>query len=105
MNTLDWAILAACVAAVLNAIILIRVGHRLPGRRSAIWVITCPETRTSVVVEISERQPVSRLAADHSQFEVKDCSLWPQSQGCLRVCLDRVKPRPGSSLVLTDSGT
>lgn len=69
MNTLDWAILAACVAAVLNAIILIRVGHRLPGRRSAIWVITCPETRTSVVVEISERQPVSRLAADHSQFE------------------------------------
>jgi hypothetical protein len=102
MSAMDWAVLAACATAALSTFVALWIGERLPRHGSTMWVITCPEGKTSVIVEIAARNSGSGPAPDHTPCEVRDCSLWSLSRSCRRTCLQRLKLQPGGSLVLTD---
>jgi hypothetical protein len=50
--------------------------------RSDIWVITCPDTRRSAVLEITR--------SETGEVECEECSLWPEHLDCDTPCVAQV---------------
>jgi len=64
-------------------------------------LLTCPETHEAVAVEIAAGRAALTSLTGAAEFELKDCSRWPERQGCDRACIDQVEAAPRDCLVRT----
>jgi hypothetical protein len=91
-------VLVAVLAVLLAAIAL--VGWRILRLRGT-RLVTCPETRETVAVEIAAGQAALTSLTGDARFRLTDCTRWPERQGCDRACLDQVEAAPRDCLVRT----
>lgn len=64
-------------------------------------LITCPENRQPAAVEV-DALFVGYIAATHPpQLQLKQCSRWPEKQGCGQECLSQIERSPEDCLVRT----
>jgi len=57
-------------------------------------VVTCPETRELVEVELNARRTGWAAAFGRAMPRVKDCLLWPRRKGCAEECVKENWPTP-----------
>ncbi|MFQ5840000.1 MAG: hypothetical protein ACE5HK_04700 [Candidatus Methylomirabilales bacterium] len=50
-------------------------------------VVRCPETHAEATVHLDARHAAWTTAIGPPVLRIRDCSLWPERQGCSRVCL------------------
>lgn len=59
-------------------------------RNTGVWVVVCPETKESAIVELRPPQAcLSRAVEDH--IRLKDCSRWPRHADCERGCIRQIE--------------
>lgn len=62
-------------------------------------VVTCPETKLTVAVEVSAaKAAVSSVLAD-PQLRLSSCSRWPERQDCGQECVAQIEVAPDGCLV------
>lgn len=57
-------------------------------------VVTCPETRELVEVQLDGRRVAWAAAFGEAIPRVKSCSLWPRKKGCGEKCVSENWPTP-----------
>lgn len=51
-------------------------------------ILTCPETGGPVAIHLDAARAAATSAYDeHPHLQVRQCSLWPERQGCGQACL------------------
>lgn len=90
------AILAFALLGLVGVVAL-RAYVRFRGTR----VITCPENDKPAAVEVDVMHFALRTALGESGLRLKDCSHWPQRQGCGKRCLKQIESAPNECLVRT----
>ncbi len=69
------------------------------GRYRGARVVTCPETKQPVAVEVSAgRAAVSGLFED-PQLRLSSCTRWPERQSCGQECVSQIEGAPDGCLV------
>jgi len=59
----------------------------------------CPETKKSVLIELSAGKMALKTVVGKSHFRVKKCSRWPTRRDCGQECLKEIEGRfPESEL-------
>jgi hypothetical protein len=77
--------------------LVLRVYLRFKGTR----VITCPETNQAAAVEVDAKHAALTAARGHLALRLRDCSRWPERQGCGQECLKQVEAAPKDCLLRT----
>jgi len=57
-------------------------------------LITCPETKEVVLVEVSAKAAAREALLDEPCLRVRNCSRWPLRQDCGQDCLSQIEVRP-----------
>ena len=85
--------------AVFTALIATFVGLflRYQGKR----IVTCPETKLPVGLEISAAKAAGTWIVSQPRFVVTACSRWPERAGCDQACAPQVEASPNETLVRT----
>jgi len=86
----------AAVAAVL-LLLWAFVGNYLKLRGTR--VVTCPETKAPAAVEVDARNAAFSAVLGETELRLKDCSRWPERQGCLQNCLRQIEESPEGCIV------
>jgi hypothetical protein len=93
MTTLGVTIAAAAVLA--GAGLILRSWLKLRGTR----LVTCPENHQPVAVDLDVAHAVTTGAAGFRELRLRDCSRWPEKQGCGQICLSEIEASPEACLV------
>jgi hypothetical protein len=64
-------------------------------------VITCPETGKPAAVEVDARHAAATAALGKPRLRLRDCSRWPERQGCGQECLAQIEMAPKGCLLRT----
>lgn len=72
--------------------------------RTWLWMrgprlVTCPETRAPAAVELDLGHLAVTSAAGFREFRLRDCSRWPEKEGCGQMCLAEIEEAPHDCLV------
>jgi len=62
-------------------------------------VVTCPETKKPAAVEVDARHAAISEVLGETELRLKDCSRWPERQGCGQDCLMQIEESPEGCLV------
>lgn len=62
-------------------------------------LITCPENHQTAAVEVATSRAAARTFILPGTLTLKDCSRWPEMQGCGQECLSQVEENPHDCLV------
>ena len=62
-------------------------------------LVTCPENRATVAVELQATLAAVTGLAGRPTLRLKDCSRWPEKEGCGRECLRQIESAPEGCLV------
>lgn len=62
-------------------------------------LVTCPETRKPVAVEVDASHAALTSAFSHPDLRLKTCTRWPERQGCGQECLLQIEIAPEDCLV------
>ncbi len=89
--TLAFALLSLAGAIVVRAYL------RFRGTR----VVKCPETDKPAAVEVDATHFALRTPLGEPGLRLKDCSHWPERQGCGKRCLKQIESAPDECLVRT----
>lgn len=91
-----WLLLIAAIAAVLF------IGYRLI-RSSAKYrgsrIVTCPETKEPVVVEIDSLHASLTEIVGAPDIRLENCSRWPMNEECGQECLMHLDVAPEQCMV------
>jgi hypothetical protein len=84
--------LAVTISVLLAALVFqgVRTWLELRGTR----LVICPATRTPAAVEVDVRHTVITGAAGLRELRVRDCSQWPERNGCGQICLSEIEEAP-----------
>lgn len=63
-------------------------------RYRGIRVVTCPETRRTVAVEVDAAHAAMSDAWDTLDLRLKSCTRWPDRAGCDQDCLAQIAANP-----------
>jgi hypothetical protein len=65
-------------------------------------LVTCPETRTPVGVEVDVKHAASTAAfSRRPELRLTSCSQWPEREDCDQECLLQIRMAPRESLIRT----
>lgn len=67
-------------------------------------IVTCPETKLPVGVEINAAKAAGTWIVSQPRFVVTACSRWPERAGCDQACAPQVEASPDDTLVRTIVG-
>ena len=97
MTSLGEIVIIAAVAALFGfgAWHVARIAFALRGTR----LVACPETGRPVAVDLDLRYSAVRSALGRPHFKLKDCSRWPEREGCGQMCLGDLEAAPQDCLV------
>ncbi len=62
-------------------------------------IVTCPETREPVAVEVAAGDAARRALWGRTEIHLKDCTRWPERQDCGQDCLSQIQADPEGCLV------
>ena len=62
-------------------------------------VVTCPETKKSVAVELDAGQAAFSALLGHPEVRVTSCTHWPERQDCGQKCLEQIEKAPEACLL------
>ena len=62
-------------------------------------VVTCPETRKAVAIEVDARHAGITAAVGYPDLRLKSCTRWPEREDCGQECLLQVELSPQDCLV------
>ena len=68
-------------------------------------LVTCPETRKPVAVEVAAGHAALSAAVSHPDLRLKSCTRWPERKDCGQECLLQIELSPEDCLlrnILTD---
>lgn len=91
-------VFAAVIIALVGIAISVsyfRLFFALRGKR----VVTCPETRQPVGVEINAALAARTTLIDDPMLRIVSCSRWPENSLCLQECLSQVEAHPEDTLM------
>lgn len=91
---LSGAAIAALIVASI-AFLLVRSWLHMRGTR----LITCPETHAPAAVELDVKHALVTGAAGFAEYRLRDCSRWPEREGCGQMCLSEIEEAPHDCLV------
>ena len=95
---------AAVIIGLIAVAILIsyyRLVFGLRGQR----VVTCPETREDVGVEIDAPLAARTMLVDNPSLRITKCTRWPEKADCMQECLTQVEAHPEDTLLRNILGT
>ena len=97
MTAIVWLVVAllAVAALWLGVWPVLRVYRKYRGTR----IITCPETKRAAAVEVDARRAALSLARGKMSLRLRDCSRWPERQGCGQECLGQIEKAPADCLL------
>ena len=99
MSVTVVVILAVLVLAVglfvFRAIPGVRAYFQLRGKR----IITCPETSQPAAVNVAAGEAAAGAFLSEPTLRLKECSRWPERQGCGQECLQQIESDPEKCLV------
>ncbi len=64
-------------------------------------VVTCPETRAPVAVELDAGHAAATNLTGEADLRLKSCTRWPERQDCGQECLAQIEAAPEGCLVRT----
>jgi hypothetical protein len=100
---LTYLILAVAVFCLVYFVLPRAIGAYLTFRGKR--VITCPETRRPVAVDVDARHAAfSAVRAGKPDLRLTSCSRWPERQDCDQECVLQVRMTPSECLVRTILG-
>jgi hypothetical protein len=62
-------------------------------------VVTCPETGTTVAVEVNAGKAAFTAAFDEPELRLSSCSRWPERHDCGQECVKQIEEAPDGCLV------
>jgi hypothetical protein len=62
-------------------------------------LVTCPETRKTVAVDVDAKHAALTAAVGHPDLRLTTCTRWPERQDCGQECLLQVELSPEDCLV------
>ena len=77
------------------AYVLVKSYRRYRGAR----VVTCPETKRTVAVEVNASRAAASGLFDDPQLRLSSCSRWPERADCGQECLAQIAAAPDGCLV------
>lgn len=80
---------------VFRAIPGVRTYFQFRGKR----LVTCPETKQTVAVEVDAREAAEGAFLSEPTLHLKECTRWPERQDCGQECLQQVEVDPENCLV------
>lgn len=89
------ALVAIAVALWLGIRWLVRSLSKYRGSR----IVTCPETKTPVIVEVDSLHALLTSTVGPPDIRLQDCSRWPIRAQCGQECLTNLDVAPDSCLV------
>jgi hypothetical protein len=92
MSTIIYVVIGILIAA---AFFYLRLYLRYRGER----VVTCPETKQPVGVEVDAAHAAVRLLGSGSEIRLSKCTRWPEKKDCGRECLGQIHQAPEDCLV------
>jgi hypothetical protein len=100
MSALIYFIFAVAVVCLVYNVIRPAVGAYVKFRGKRL--ITCPETRTPVGVEVDVKHAASTAAfSRRPELRLTSCSRWPERQDCEQECVQQVRMSPADCLIRT----
>ena len=89
------AVGAVGLLSVAIIVVVLRVYLRYRGKR----LITCPESGTTVALDLDARLAAATSPLHRPVLRVKDCSHWPERRDCDQKCLGQIESAPERCLV------
>jgi hypothetical protein len=99
MDTVPQVLLA--IAAVTAVSVLIYRTIRAYKRYRGKLLVTCPENRQVVAVEVDAAGAAITAATGGPKLVLTDCTRWPERQGCGQACLSQIELSPENCQVRT----
>jgi hypothetical protein len=62
-------------------------------------LVTCPETNRPAAVKLDARHAAMEGVVGRFDFRLRDCSRWPERQGCPQDCMKQIESAPDGCLV------
>lgn len=62
-------------------------------------IVTCPETKKTVAVEVKAGKAALSGVFDDPQLRLSSCSRWPERQNCGQECVAQIESAPDGCLV------
>jgi hypothetical protein len=99
MTTFLYLLLALAAVGALYLVLgpVLRVYWKFKGTR----VVTCPETRQAVAVEVDAGRAALTAARGNLSLRLQDCSRWPARRDCGQECLKQIESAPMDCLLRT----
>jgi hypothetical protein len=86
----------ALVLSIVPALfLLLRSYLKFRGQR----VVTCPETRAPVAVELDAAHAAAAAMVGDPDFRLQSCSRWPEREDCGQQCLAQIESAPDGCLI------
>src|SRR5262249_18855875 len=86
--------------------VVVVVAGALAARVARTWLrmrgtrlVSCPENRAAVAVELDTARLAFTSLAGKGELRLRDCSRWPEKKGCGQACLAEVEQAPHDCLV------
>lgn len=62
-------------------------------------VVTCPETRSPVGVDVDARYAAITGSVGRGSLRLTDCTRWPERRGCGQECLSQIEASPENCMI------
>lgn len=92
---MSLTILVLAGLAVLASAIALRTWWSMRGTR----LVTCPENQETVAVELQAARAAVTGVGRHPTLRLRDCTRWPEKEGCGQDCLREIEAAPMECLV------
>ncbi len=95
---------ALVVLVVLALAVGLFIFRAIPGVRAYFayrgkHLVTCPETQKSAAVDVAAGEAAVGAFLSEPTLRLKECSRWPERQGCGQDCLQQIEADPANCLV------
>jgi len=95
---------ALIILVVLTLAVGLFIFRAIPGVRAFFQyrgkrLVTCPETKEAAAVAVAATEAAAGAFLSEPTLRLKECSRWPERQGCGQECLQQVEVDPEKCLV------
>jgi hypothetical protein len=97
-SVLFWIVAAAVIAL---GLLVWRKPFLLYRRLRGTRLVTCPETHSTVAVNVNAGLAARKYAAGEVDIELRNCTRWPERHDCGQECLHQIEMDPEGCLVRT----
>src|SRR5262245_27661953 len=95
MTLLNLFLVVLLISFVPVVFLAIRTYMKYGGKR----IVTCPETKKPVAVEVDKRLAASTAIEGETRLRLESCTRWPERADCGRECVAQIEASPEGFLV------